>query len=145
MVNPCTLAIWVTLAQLAPGKPSKFLIVPIWLDNADLRVGGSDPHSLAPRTSALSSSPRFDFRRMRNTNGRKTASIAIPTTRFAAYLVKPATNLVFKDNSFGRVVGGYFEFPAVDTAKCKDVPLRLSGLHRKTPVGAGTEDRKSVV
>ena len=42
---------------------------------------------------------------MRNANGGETASISIPTTRFAAYLVQPATDLVFKDNSFGRVVG----------------------------------------
>jgi len=75
---------------------------------------------------------------MRNTNGRKTASIAIPTTRFAAYLVQPATDLVLKDNSFGRVVGEYFAFPAVDTPKSKDVPPGLSGIHRKNPYGAGT-------
>jgi hypothetical protein len=33
---------------------------------------------------------------MRNTNRRKIASIAISTTRFATYLVQPATDLVFR-------------------------------------------------
>jgi hypothetical protein len=86
----------------------------------------------------MTRSPRFEFRRMQYTNGRKTASIAIPTTRFAAYLVQPATDLVFKDNSFGRVVGEYFVLPTVDTTKSKDISLGLSGIHRKTPYGAGT-------
>ena len=75
---------------------------------------------------------------MRSTNGGKTASIAIPTKRFATYLAQPATDLVFRLDLFGGVFGEYFEFPAVDTAKSKDVPLGLSGIHRKTPVGAGT-------
>ena len=75
---------------------------------------------------------------MRNTDGRKTTSVAIPTTRFAAYLVQPATDLVFRLDLVGRVFGEYFEFPAVDAAKSKDVPLGLSGIHRKTPDGAGT-------
>ena len=92
---------------------------------------------VASQTASLSRSPRFELRRMRNTNRGETASIAIPTTRLAAYLVQPATDLVFKDNSFGRVLGEYFVLLAVDAAKCKDVPLRLSGLHRKTPDGGG--------
>src|SRR6516165_11814195 len=75
---------------------------------------------------------------MRNTNGRKTAGIAIPTARIADYLVDPSTNPLFSLDALARILGEYFVFPAVDTAKCKDVPLRLSGLHRKTPVGAGT-------
>ena len=74
---------------------------------------------------------------MQNTNGRKTASIAIPTTRLAAYLVQPATDLVFRLDPFGGVVGEYFVSRAVDTAKSKDVPSGLSGLHRKTPDGGG--------
>jgi hypothetical protein len=75
---------------------------------------------------------------MRYTNGRKTASIAIPTTRLAVYLVQPATDLVFRLDASGGVFGEYFEFPAVDTAKSKDVPLGLSGIHRKTPLLRGT-------
>ena len=86
----------------------------------------------------MTRSPHFELRRMRNTNGGETTRIAIPTTRFAAYLVQAPTDLVFKDNSFGRVVGEYFVFPAVDTPKSKDVPPGLSGIHRKTPYGAGT-------
>ena len=74
---------------------------------------------------------------MRNTNGGKTASIAIPTARFTAYLVQPASDLVFALDAVGGVSGENFVFPAVGTAKCKDVPLRLSGLHRKTPDGGG--------
>ena len=111
-------------------------MVPIWLDNADLRVGGSDQHSLASQT--MTRSPRFEFRGMRNTNGRKTASIALPSTRIAPYSVYPSTNLLFKLDALGGILGEYFVFAAVDTTKSEDVPLRLSGLHRKTPVGAGT-------
>ena len=36
---------------------------------------------------------------------------------------------------FGGVIGKYFVFSAVDTAKSKDVPSGLSDLHRKTPDG----------
>ncbi len=52
--------------------------------------------SAASQTKSLSRSARFELRRMRNTNGRKIASIAISTTRFATYLVQPATDLVFR-------------------------------------------------
>jgi hypothetical protein len=89
-------------------------------------------------TKALSPSPRFELRRMRNTNGRKTAGIAIPTARIAPYFVYPSTNLPFKLDALGGIVGEYFMFPAVDTTKSKDVPLGLSGIHRKTPYGVGT-------
>jgi hypothetical protein len=75
---------------------------------------------------------------MRNTNGRKTASIAIPTTGIAAYFVYAAADLVLRFDGFGRILAEYLEFPAVDTAKNEDVPLGLSGVHRKTPYGAGT-------
>ena len=51
--------------------------------------------SAASQTKSLSRSARFELRRMRNTNRRKIASIAISTTRFATYLVQPATDLVF--------------------------------------------------
>ena len=54
-------------------------------------------------------------------------------------MVQPASDLVFRLDAIGGVSGEYFVFPAVDAAKCKDVPLRLSALHRKTPVGAGTD------
>ena len=91
--------------------------------------------AVASQPKSLSRSPRFEFGRMRNTNRRKTAGIAIPTTRVAAYLVQPATDLDFRLDPFGGVFGEYFEFPAVDTAKSKDVPLGLSGLYRKTPDG----------
>src|SRR6516162_6546801 len=47
---------------------------------------------VASQTASLSRSPRFELRRMRNTNGGETASIAIPTTRLAACLVQPVTD-----------------------------------------------------
>src|SRR6516225_4337030 len=89
--------------------------------------------AVTSQTKSLSRSPRFELRRMRNTNGGETASIAIPTARFAAYFVQPGTDLVFSLDPFGGVFGEYFVFPAVDAAKSKDVPLGLSGIHRKTP------------
>jgi hypothetical protein len=63
---------------------------------------------------------------MRNTNGGKTASIAIPATRFATYFVQPATDSIFRLDAFGGIFSKDFEFPADDTTKSKDVPLRLS-------------------
>jgi hypothetical protein len=75
---------------------------------------------------------------MGNTNGRKTASIATPATRIAPYLVYPVADSVFMNDVFGAIVGEHLVFPAVDTAKSKDVPLGLPGIHRKTPYGAGT-------
>jgi len=42
---------------------------------------------------------------------------------------------------FGGVIGEYFVVSAVDTAKSKDVPSGLSGLHRKTSDG-GAEARR---
>jgi len=75
---------------------------------------------------------------MQNTNRRKTAGIAIPTTRIAPYLIYAVTDSVFRLDALGGILGEYFEFPAVDTTKSKDVPLGLSGAHRKTPYGAGT-------
>jgi len=92
----------------------------------------------SPQTKSLYRSPRLQFHRMRNTNGRKTASIAPPVTRIAAYLVDPTADLLLRLHAVARILGKYFVFPAVDAAKCKDVPLRLSGLHRKAPVGVGT-------
>jgi len=86
---------------------------------------------------SLSRSPRLGFRRMRNTNGRKTASITRPTTRIAAYLVDPSANPLLRLHAVAGILGEYSVFPAVDATKCKDVPLRLSCLHRKTPVGVG--------
>jgi hypothetical protein len=73
---------------------------------------------------------------MRNTKGGKTASIAIPATRFAAYFVQSATDSIFRLDPFGGIFSKGFEFPADDTTKSKDEPLRLSDLHRKTPYGA---------
>ena len=72
---------------------------------------------------------------MHNTNGRKTAGIAIPTARIAPYLIYPVTDSVFRNGVFGEVIGEYFVFSAVDTAKSKHVPSGLSGLHRKTSDG----------
>jgi hypothetical protein len=66
---------------------------------------------------------------MQHTNSGKTASIATPTTRIAPYLVYPSTNLLFKLDALGGILGEYFVFAAVDTTKSKDVPLGLSGLH----------------
>ena len=88
----------------------------------------SQPESL-PR------SPRLRVRQLRNTNRGKTTSIATPTTRIAPDLVYPATDSVFRNDVFGGVIGEYFVFSAVDTAKSKDVPSGLSGLHRKTSDG----------
>src|SRR6516162_6576438 len=92
--------------------------------------------AVASQTESLPRSPRFELRRMRNTNSGKAASIAIPATRFAAYFIQPATDLIFKLDPFGGIFSKDFEFPADDTTKSKDVPLRLSDLHRKTPYGA---------
>ena len=75
---------------------------------------------------------------MHNTNGRKTAGIAIPATRIAPYLVYPVADSVFMNDVFGAVVGDHFIFAAVDTTKRKDAPLGLSRIHRKTSYGAGT-------
>jgi hypothetical protein len=52
--------------------------------------------SAASQTKSLSRSAHLELRRMRDTNGSKTASITIPTTRFATYLVQPAMDLVFR-------------------------------------------------
>jgi len=72
---------------------------------------------------------------MRNTNSRKTTNIATPTTRITPYLIYAVTDSVFRSDVFGGVIGEYFVVSAVDTAKSKDVPSGLSGLHRKTPDG----------
>ena len=74
---------------------------------------------------------------MHNTNGRKTAGIAIPATRIAPDFVYPVADSVFMNDVFGAVVGEHFIFPAVDTTKRKDVPL-VFPYSRKTPYGAGT-------
>src|SRR5215469_9523189 len=79
----------------------------------------------ASQTKPLSGSPRFELGRMRNTNRRKTAGIAIPATRFAAYFVQPATDSIFRLDPFGGIFSKDFESPADDTMKSKDVPLRL--------------------
>jgi hypothetical protein len=91
----------------------------------------------ASQPCSLSRSPGLEFRRMRNTNGRKTASIALPTAQIAAYLVDPSANPLLRLHAVAGILGEYSVFPAVDAAKCKDIPLRLSCLHRKTPVGVG--------
>ena len=91
----------------------------------------------ASQTESLSRSPRFRLLRMRNTNGRKTTNVSPPTTRIARYLIYAVTDSVFRNDVFGGVIGKYFVFSAVDTAKSKDVPSGLSGLHRKTPDGGG--------
>ena len=105
---------------------------------ADAVLPNSQKTAVGSQAESVSRGLRLEFLRMRNTNGGKTASSAIPTTRFAAYLVQPATDLIFRLDPVGGVFGKYFVFPAVDTAKGKDVPLGLSGLHRKTPDSAGT-------
>ena len=95
----------------------------------------------ASQPCSLSRSPRLECRRMRNTNGRKTASIALPTTRIAAYVVDPSANPRLRLQAAARILREYSVFPAVDAAKCKEIPLRLSCLHRKTPVeGPGVFD-----
>ena len=70
--------------------------------------------AVASQTQSLSCSPRFEVRRMRNANGRKTPSVAVPTTRIAAYLEGPSTSLLLRLDAFARISGEYFEFPAVE-------------------------------
>ena len=92
-------------------------------------------HAVASQTESLPRSPRLTLRQLRNTNRGKATSIATPTTGIAPYLVYPVADSVFRSDVFGGVIGEYFVFSAVDTAKSKDVPSGLSGLHRKIPDG----------
>ena len=91
--------------------------------------------AVASQTESLPRSPRLTVRQLRNTNRGKTASIAIPATRIAPYLIYPATDSVFRNDVFGEVIGEYFVFSAVDTAKSKNIPSGLSSPHRKTSDG----------
>ena len=64
--------------------------------------------------------------------------VCVPRPRMETAGQPPVADSVFMNDVFGAVVGEYFVFPAVDTPKSKDVPPGLSGIHRKTPYGAGT-------
>lgn len=90
------------------------------------------------QTSAPRSSPRFKVHRVSNSNGGLTANVATPSTRIAGYLIYPSTNLVFWLGTLCWILREYFGFSAVDATKGKHVPVGPSGVHRKTPEGAGT-------
>jgi hypothetical protein len=78
--------------------------------------------AVTSQTKSLSRSPRFELRRMRNTNGGETASIAIPTARFAAYFVQPGTDLVFSlDPSVGYLANTSY-FPQLMQRKVRTYP-----------------------
>ena len=91
--------------------------------------------AVASQTQSLPRSLRLTVRQLRNTNRGKTVYIATPAARIAPYLIYPVTDSVFRNGVFGEVIGEYFVFSAVDTAKSKHVPSGLSGLHRKTSDG----------
>src|SRR5215472_6639688 len=91
--------------------------------------------AVASQTQSLSRSPRLRLLGRRNRNGRKTTNIATPTTRIARNLIYALTDSVFRRDVFGGVLGEHVVSATVDTAKSKDVPSGLSGLHRKIPDG----------
>src|SRR5215469_4270212 len=90
------------------------------------------PSSKQDFLGALPRTPRFELHRMRNIRGRDTAGIALPTTRTANRVIDSSTKFFFRLEGLSGIAGECFVSSAIDTAKRQDVPVGLSGEHRKT-------------
>jgi hypothetical protein len=75
---------------------------------------------------------------MQNIRGRDTASLAVPTTRTAPYLIDAGANSFVWLDAFGGIQRECLVSSAIDTAKDEDVsPAGLSAGHGKTSFELG--------
>ena len=87
----------------------------------------------------LSHTPRFELHRMQNIRGRDTASLDVPTTRTAPYLIDAGANSFVWLDAFRGIQRECLVFSAIDTAKDEDVSLvGLSAGQGRPPCSLGT-------